>query len=356
MKSLTITKRLNRGGSISFCVDEGINPANKKRRRKFFKTRREAEEYAARFRQSRRRLGNLAFQLTPRQSIEAAEAFEQLSGVGATLREAVQYFLRHAKPKGGERLAKDVVTELLESKRRSGKRESYQKALRWAFDKFNARFGETLVHEIRRANVEDWLHSQVLAPISRRNHLRDLGILFRFAVSRGYCAENIIKDIEKPAVIDSPVEILSVSQAMMLLMVARAMNGQKTERGKLSNLVPFVAIGLFAGLRSSELRQLDWSEINLGRRVIEVKAEKSKTSRRRLVNISDNLAAWLEPYQQTEGPVVGKGWRDHFQQVVKVAELEEWPRNALRHSFGSYHLAFHEDAAKTTQESNGWSE
>jgi hypothetical protein len=30
-----------------------------------------------------------------------------------------------------------------------------------------------------------------------------------------------------------------------------------------------------------------------------------------------------------------------------AAELDAWPHNGLRHSFGSYHLAIHGDAVKT---------
>jgi integrase len=34
----------------------------------------------------------------------------------------------------------------------------------------------------------------------------------------------------------------------------------------------------------------------------------------------------------------------------KAAGIESWPHNGLRHSFGSYHLAFHGDAIKTAQQ------
>jgi len=69
-------------------------------------------------------------------------------------------------------------------------------------------------------------------------------------------------------------------------------------------LVPFLAIGAFAGLRSAEIGRLDWSEVHLAERFIEVKAAKSKTASRRLVPMSENLAKWLAPNAKPEGRVV----------------------------------------------------
>lgn len=353
MKLLTITKRTNRSGSISYSVDEGVNPVDKKRHRKFFTTRKEAEDYATKFRQNKKRLGNLAFQLNPRQGIEAAEAFEKLGAIGATLPEAVEFFMRHAKPKNGKRSSKDVAAELLESKRRSEKKVSYQKSLKWAFARFNATFGEKLVHEIRREEIEDWLNAQGFTGITRRNYLRELGILFRFAITRGYCAENIVKGIEKPAVKDKPPAIFTVAGAARLLFGAQMMQTARNRKGQMTNanLVPYLAIGFFAGLRSSELAKLDWNEINLLKRTIEVTAEKAKTARRRIVEISDNLAAWLGPHEKMSGPITCPRWRDCLRTLADCAGPDDngikWARNGLRHSFASYHLAMHQSADKT---------
>jgi hypothetical protein len=63
------------------------------------------------------------------------------------------------------------------------------------------------------------------------------------------------------------------------------------------------------------------------------------------VDISDNLAEWLAPYRQEQGPVYF-GHYD-FDKVRKKATVE-WASDIMRHSYGSYHLAHHEDAAKTS--------
>jgi hypothetical protein len=66
--------------------------------------------------------------------------------------------------------------------------------------------------------------------------------------------------------------------------------------------IPYLTIGAFAGLRSAELKRLDWRHVYLNRGFIEAAATITKT-RRRLVPICDNLRAWLEPHAQKEGPI-----------------------------------------------------
>jgi integrase len=92
---------------------------------------------------------------------------------------------------------------------------------------------------------------------------------------------------------------------------------------------------------------LDWENIHLvgSQRFIEVAARKAKTRQRRIVSISDNLAAWLMPLAQVTGPVVLSAYRERHQRLQVLAKLTPWPRNVLRHSFGSYHLAFHKNEA-----------
>jgi integrase len=41
------------------------------------------------------------------------------------------------------------------------------------------------------------------------------------------------------------------------------------------------------------------------------------------------------------------GFRQSFEQAREAAGIDEWPDNALRHSFASYHLAKCNDAALT---------
>ena len=116
------------------------------------------------------------------------------------------------------------------------------------------------------------------------------------------------------------------------------------------DIIPALAIGLFAGLRQAEIERLDWNEVDLGRSFIEVTAEKAKTKKRRLVKIEPNLAAWLTPFVRKAGSVMPPNYRHKLEPTWKKAGLEAWPDNGLRHSYASYHLAHFKDASRLALE------
>lgn len=66
-----------------------------------------------------------------------------------------------------------------------------------------------------------------------------------------------------------------------------------------------------------------------------------------------NLREWLLPLRKHKGSVTaqGKSFRNQFDAARKAAGvLDNWPDNALRHSFASYHMAHFQNAAKTALE------
>ncbi len=70
-----------------------------------------------------------------------------------------------------------------------------------------------------------------------------------------------------------------------------------------------------------------------------------------MVEICDALHAWLSLLTKPKGKILdAKEFRDNMDALRAAAELESWPHNGLRHSFGSYHLAYHGDAVKTAQQ------
>jgi hypothetical protein len=78
--------------------------------------------------------------------------------------------------------------------------------------------------------------------------------------------------------------------------------------------------------------------VDLERRHIEIRADQAKTASRRLVPVTDNLAAWLEPLER-KGRVIKSG--EFIKEATALARALgiEWPRNVLRHSFISYRIA-----------------
>jgi integrase len=152
-------------------------------------------------------------------------------------------------------------------------------------------------------------------------------VAFNFAVNRGYCINNPVVKSAKAKVIEMPAGILTVDETSRLLANAPV------------ELVPYIAIGAFAGLRRAELERLDWSEIDLQSRLIEVTASKAKSARRRFVRIKPNLLLWLKTCAKASGSVTPRNFRELLDKARKAASIQDWPNNALRHSFASYYLA-----------------
>jgi len=88
----------------------------------------------------------------------------------------------------------------------------------------------------------------------------------------------------------------------------------------------------------AELNRLDWSAVDLDRRIIEVRAGQAKTASRRIIPISDNLAAWLTPLERRGRVVKTPDLHNQVTALARALDLE-WPRNVLRHSFISYRIA-----------------
>src|SRR5262249_11409252 len=146
------------------------------------------------------------------------------------------------------------------------------------------------------------------------------GLLFSYADSRGIIERNPISRTAKPKLVDSAPEIFVVDELRALLESANSVA---------RDVLPMIAIGAFAGLREAEIQRLDWSEVDLARGHIEVKAAKAKSARRRIVPIQPNLAAWLQPYSGMTGRVVPPGARGKVERVRRATKLARWPNNGL---------------------------
>lgn len=226
--------------------------------------------------------------------------------------------------------------EFVETRRKEGASAVHLRDFQYRLERFARKHAKRLVAEITTKEIDAWIYGLKNAPQSKDKHRRLLHNFFGYCAGRGYTDENPVARAAKVKVIRKPPGILSPADTAALLAVSPA------------EIIPALAIGFFAGLRTAEIARLDWSQVNLKRGYIEVSAEVAKSSQRRLVEITPNLRAWLEPHALLSGPVRLSEMRhkDRFDAARKASGVA-WPPNACRHSFASYHLAKHQDSAKT---------
>jgi len=211
--------------------------------------------------------------------------------------------------------------------------------LRVRLARFADVFGDRIIATIAPAEIDDWLRSLGVGSVTRNTFRRRLAVLFNFAKRRSYLSQNPIDHVERIKECSGEIEILTIDETKRLLDCASF------------DILPYWAIGAFAGLRRAEIERLAWSEIDFDGGFIEVKAAKSKTASRRLVTLQQNLREWLAPYRFRTGYVCPPNLQKNMNNDRDRAGLRlNWRQNALRHSFGSYYLARFNDAARLALE------
>ena len=287
--------------------------------------------------------GTSSFQLTPGQLGEAVDAIKRLNGVSLT--NAVSFYMSHAQPAGGQRTFKLVAQEFLKSRSAIGVRPRTYVQYACSLRILGKNFDHLPISLITRSELEDYFSESEWMPRTRMNYIVTLSTLFTFAQERDYCATNPAAKLDRPILEDRPVGILKIEAVLALLKTAVIRNPA---------MVPALTIGLFAGLRRSEICSLDWSEVNVRAGTIEVKGAKAKTRQRRIVHLCDALKKWLAPNAKSAGPVTASPCDDvfggHLRELVVQAGVVDYPHNGIRHSYGSYHYELHRNEQLTASE------
>ena len=300
--------------------------------RRFFRTQQHAKSFIHLRRIELRNEGEAGLAFPAELRVAAQQAAADLAPFGKSIADAVEYYLAHLRTERGSVPVHQAVEELIANRRSTGASALYLRDLKYRLQgRFVRQFGERSVASITPREVVQFLHSLNAAPTTRNTFRRDMRTLFSFCVDLKYCVENPVAGKQTLAkVCRADVEVLTVEQAKLLLQKAS------------TEMLSYWAIGLFAGLRPSEIRKLDWHDVDFEDALLTVRA--SKTDRKRYVKMQPVLIEWLRPHRRSQGKVVApRNFRKACRADKTAAGLHEWPTNCLRHSFGSYWLAQHGD-------------
>ena len=309
--------------------------------REFRSTKEEADARAREIRNEYDSVGVQAFALTSEQRLIAARTFARLPA-GVTLDQVMDDWLARNKQSLIPMTVVALYDQLLTSTQHLRPRS--RGTIRALLGSFVKTCPGALVAEITKSQIEQWIDSR--KPCSEwtiKNNIVYLNQFFNFAIEKEVIAESPMLKIKKPARLSiTDPGILTVENVQKLL--------TKAEDSKEAvKIVPMLAIGFFAGVRTAELFRLSWEDVQFENRLIRVGREAAKTRNKRFVTIEDNLLEWLMKYRQPSGPlgVQQKAFGLHRQRLCKEVGIGDWVENGMRHSFATYHLARGEDAAKT---------
>ncbi len=343
---ILIAAKTNPSGSRAYRVDIAASLTGASREQRQFATKDEAQQYAKQRHAEIVRFGHAAFSLTAQQRSDALRALAILGQHSLNLEDAAKFVARHRSEQREQITVMELFKRFMASPgRRKAKaivrRQHTIMSINWRVARFQKVFGERVACDIRHDEVHTWLRSLgELSPISFNNYRRVLHAMFAFGVAQGYCVSNPIAKISLFVVPDKTPPILSVWQAEQLVKAAAASDDKV-------GLLGYAVLGLFAGLRRTEIERLDWSAVKWERKMVTIDGSIAKSGSIRNVSLSDNAMAWLAGCRERTGRVTPANLKVQLRQLWLRAGFQRTGRNELRHSFASYHFDLHQNGPLT---------
>ena len=294
---------------------------------------------------------------------EFADASKKLNG--HTLVQAVEGYLKTVVSIHRKDL-KEAVAEFLQADEPRTKATEGQRAQlssKYAYnrqlqlERFSATLQNTSVCDLAKAHIDAFIHSLNRAQSSSRNGRAAVSAKSRNhyrATLRQFFQWCVRKDYLSPAHRLNEADAMRAERANESeTQFYNAAEFQAIFEAAEGPMQAILAIGGLAGLRTSELLRLDWTDVWRVAGHIEITAGKAKTRQRRLVETCSALQAWLARFSEFKS---GKlcllheiTFQQHFVELCEKAKVPRKP-NGLRHAFCTYHFALHANENLTSQQ------
>ena len=346
-----IIREVRRGDKIKYKVDTTSRLS--RRQQPVRETKAEAEILCEQYCLQLKNDGVKSFKLSASEQEDASDALELAKGMGFdTLKEAMLQLKGYHNPAGGsisvQKLREEFLAHhLTKIDDKVGSTRTYED-LSSRTDYMEAHFGSKLVKELTPDGVWSALKelkaSKAWSRRSLKNCVRTWLQLLNFAVKKEYIAMNPLLQPRIQFEIDEatklgrqkPPAVLTAEQSRALLLAAY--------NHKDPNMLPIVAVMLFAGLRpGSEALKLTWDDFDWKRNCIGIGGDRSKCSvSARRVTLRPVLLAWLQRCNKT-GSFLPSNWKRKWKAVRDEAGITQWVEDYTRHTFASYSWAEHGD-------------
>lgn len=302
-------------------------------------TREAAMEYAKTCKVAKREHGNAALAtLTAEEVKDWILVREALAG--ASVSKLLAVWERHKGDVGvfSARPLREAVDQYLdERKGRTRSRDDHNHAKLY-LGRMCDFLGEKDIAEVKKADVRDWLKSLDFKGWSLVSHFKSARAFFGRAVRDEWIRDNPMVGLDVPQVKSDDVSVISVKDAASLFAANRE-----------HPIVVRLALEAFGGLRASSCRRLKFEDIRWEDHGIILPGNAHKSGKRHYMEGQpENLWSWLKPWRNVPAAWDWKGSQlMHEKSKAYVRARLKLPNNVLRHSFASYHIAMHTDAAKT---------
>lgn len=329
---------------------EAVHGVLKRRQREF-----SVEAEAAAFFQEKAKLfpvlgaAGLGMDAMARDEYWAAKA---LLPEGVSLADAARFFVQ-ANPSGLSKEVWPLLQEFLLYKERRDGSARTSGARKQRLESFVKGSGIVFVGDLVSDRIDAWLwrSKDGGGQVSRRGARSEASAIrtfCRWLLLRGLLPDNPVDRVDLGS-LDSPEPVaMRVEEIERFLKMARISpqrlhvqrkpggGARKLCRGPRARMVPFIAIGIFAGLRPSEIERLDKNCFSWGYDPF-IRVKKIKRGRGvRLVPIEPCLAAWLQAYPpQFPLRLMDKEW-DRIREWAGLRD--SWKNDLMRDTYISARL------------------
>lgn len=225
-------------------------------------------------------------------------------------------------------------------------------------ERFCDSFGKAYLTEITREDLETWISKIPYSPVTKKNYRSTIRAAWTYFERKEWITRNVATRLKSEPIIRGEIGILTVEETEKLL---RANEKEDPE------ICGLMALGLFAGMRTSAIPRVEHHEINFTDKGILTPAPKTKKKRRDyLENLPDNLWAWLKQTPETAFGWCERKYKKRRRAAMRRAGLlvtiedvrnladkgipakrKVPPHNCFRHSFPSYDIALHRNFQDT---------
>ena len=244
----------------------------------------------------------------------------------------------------------NAVKRCLEDKEAEGVSPRSLQSLRSVLLRFASRHEGRLMDELDAADATAFVDALGVSLRTRLGYLTDLRTIFSWGVQKGLIEVN-------PVVAAMPgratrKRIMLAKRSRRKEQVLSVEDCTKLMRWVEMNdpgLLVYPVLCLFAGLRPElEATGIDWADVTLEH--ITVDASIAKDAETRIIEpLTPNLVEWIRAIRDTcKSPLPLRNLRRRWERAREVLG-RDWPHDAMRHSYASYHFAMYRDAGLTAK-------
>ena len=344
---MKVRRRVYPSGKIVWQADGGLREG--RRLQAVFSTKRAAEEQLVAWASEGKEMGDAVAGLSRAEKMELGLWVWRCREAGLGIAEVMEAGLSAVQTRARPTITvRKAVEETMAERRRIGVSDRWQGTLAGilrslcVWEVQGRAVGEMDLTALDAEVVLSWLEGNGWTPRTKNGYLGGVRTMTAWAVRAGMLAVCPLETIPRWMEVAAEVKRLTVPQCKVLLRTVARTDAE---------LLGFVGLGLFGGVRPAEIRRLHWTDWRAETGEVVIAAAKAKTRQRDVIEVPGPGPEWIERGRAEAADVQGgricpTNFVRRWARAREAAGLlAEWPEDGLRHTAATMHYALHRNEA-----------